>query len=63
MKKFAKWVESTKKTKQDIAKLLGCSPQRVSNLIHQGHRPSMALALRIHEASGGKVPLSSWGAK
>lgn len=60
MTKFARWVRSTKKTYAVLADELGCSPQRISNLMWQGHRPSMELALRIHEASNGKVPFSAW---
>lgn len=60
---FVRWYERSKMSYTEIAKLLGCSRQSVSNIAN-GHRtPGLALAQRIEKVSGGAVKVGSWGAK
>lgn len=60
---FGTWVRGLRVAYAEVGKMVGCSAQRVSNLMWQGQKPSLELASRIAKASDGKVPVSSWGAK
>ena len=57
---FSKWIEATGLTYPQVAVLLGCSPQAVSNLRKGNTRPGRELANKIAKVSAGAVPSESW---
>ncbi len=60
---FARWIESTGKTYKEIAEILDCSVQAISNVRKGHYPPGRALANRIAVASKGMVPVATWDRK
>lgn len=58
---LATWVEASKKTLTANAEIIGVSVQHLSNLLHGHTKPSRETAVDIERATGGAVPVASWG--
>lgn len=57
------WLEARKRAgtrvrKGDLAKAVGCSPSRISQLIHSNSEPSLSLAVRLSQETG--LPVESF---
>lgn len=37
--------------KRELARQVGCSPSRISQILHHGSEPSLSLAVRLSEAT------------
>mgnify|MGYP001565474115 CR=1 FL=1 len=57
---LAAWIKGSGLTLTQTAKLIGCSVQHVSNLIHGHNRPSLETAVAIEQATRGAVSVASW---
>jgi plasmid maintenance system antidote protein VapI len=51
---------SPETTKVAFAKLVGCSPQTITDLCKGRNRPSLSLALDIEKHTDGDVPPNVW---
>lgn len=54
------YLTETKETGRSFAKRIGASEQFVSFLRQGSRRPSLAMAIKIAQATGGKVAVTSW---
>lgn len=57
------WLDDKKQAgervrKGDLAAAVGCSPSRISQIIHQGEEPRLGLAARLSEKTG--IPIEQF---
>jgi len=55
------WLQESGLTQDAFGRAVGVTQGRIAQLL-QGGLPSMALAIRIEEATGGEVTRADWGA-
>lgn len=56
---LAEWLENTGTKLETLAGRLGVSGATVSRIANRKQTPSLDLALAIHQATDGKVPVAS----
>jgi len=59
MMTLKQWRRANKVTQADFAETVGASQSHLSEIENKGG-PSLSLAARIRDATGGKVPLDVW---
>lgn len=60
MEKLRKYIASRGLTQAQFAELVGCTPAMICRLLNGSKRPSLQLAIRIEEATRGRVPPRAW---
>lgn len=59
MKTLSQFLQKSDFTQAQLARALGVSPGHISEIVAGKKEPSLALALRLHEACGGGFDLAS----
>jgi len=57
------YLRANKKTQREFAEELGITQVHMSRICTGARMPSMRLALRIHNVTGGQVSMDSWNAQ
>jgi len=58
--KLSKWIDSSSKTRDEVADELGINRTYLDMLCRGARRPGLRLALEIERITGGTLPASSW---
>jgi len=58
---FARWLRQSKISVREIAEQLELTVWACYNMRSGYHKPSLEVAVRIADMSGGEVPVDSWG--
>jgi hypothetical protein len=58
--KLSRWIDSSGKTRDQIAKELGINRTHLDMLCRGARRPSLALAVGIEKLTRGAIPPSEW---
>lgn len=53
--KLADYLQETDQRASDLAALVGCETSTITRFLRGERRPSLEIALRIEQATGGKV--------
>lgn len=59
---LAEWIAHSQRTRSDVARELQISPPYMTRLARREQAPSLSLAVRIIELSGGRVTLAELAA-
>lgn len=54
------WLHAKDKTQEEFAEKVGVKRATVCHLVNGNKRPSLSLALRIADKTGGDVPVAEW---
>lgn len=57
---FRAWLASQPLSRETVATLLGCSRQTIWGLTQGRFAPSLRLAIKVAEVTGGAVPVGAW---
>lgn len=60
MNRLARWLKDTGTSQETFAASIGAHQTQVSRYVTGVRRPSRRLRKAIEDATGGKVPVSSW---
>ena len=60
MSNLSEYIASKGMTRSEFAKTVGISAPYLSEILSGAKRPSLNLAFRIEEITGGEVPASGW---
>lgn len=63
MNRLARWLKDTGTSQEAFAALIGAHQTQVSRYVTGARRPSRRLKKAIEDATGGKVPMSSWASQ
>ena len=61
MDRIRAYLTETGRTQRALAAQLGISPSHLSEIVSGRKRPSLDVAFDIERATGGMVPVQSWG--